>query len=186
LATETYLDVQDEQTLLAKARSLDQEALGQIHDSYYEAIYRYLVYRVGNQQVAEDLTSEVFIRLLSALRDHTAPEKTLRGWLYGVAFRVASDYHRKQYRRKNVELSDTIPSGVADPLDSVADKVTWQQVKVAIASLTDAQREVIALRFGNEMPIRDVAELLGKTEGAVKQLQARALASLARMLKEVA
>jgi RNA polymerase sigma-70 factor (ECF subfamily) len=160
--------------------------LAEIHDEYYDEIFRYIVYRVSNQQVAEDLTSEVFVRLLSALRDHTAPQKTLRGWLYGVAFRVVSDYHRKQYRRQHVKLTETIPSDVANPMESVAQKLSWKEVRAAMAQLTDGQREVIALRFGQEMPIRDVAELLGKTEGAVKQLQARGIASLARTLKETA
>lgn len=177
--------MQDEMTLLARARALDDEALAEIHERYYDAIYRYVVFRVSNQQVAEDLTSEVFVRLLSALRDHTAPQNTLRGWLYGVAFRVVNDFHRKQYRREEVQLSDGIASSGNNPLETVAQRLSWREVRAAMAGLTEAQREVIALRFGQEMPIRDVALLMGKTEGAVKQLQARAIASLARTLKEI-
>ena len=173
-------------TLLARARALDDEALAEVHDRYYEPIYRYIVFRVSNQQVAEDLTSEVFVRLLSALRDHTAPQNTLRGWLYGVAFRVVNDFHRKRYRREEVQLNDGIPSDSVSPLEAVARRASWREVRAAMADLTEAQREVIALRFGQEMPIRDVAQLLGKTEGTVKQLQARAIASLARTLKEMA
>ena len=175
----------NEISLLARARALDDEALAEIHDRYYEPIYRYVVFRVSNQQVAEDLASEVFVRLLSALRDHTAPQNTLRGWLYGVAFRVVNDFHRKQYRREEVQLSDGIASNANSPLDAVAQRLNWRELRAAMAELTEAQREVIALRFGQEMPIRDVAQLLGKSEGAVKQLQARAIASLARILKEM-
>jgi RNA polymerase sigma-70 factor (ECF subfamily) len=177
--------VDDEMTLLARARALDDEALAEIHDRYYEPIFRYIVFRVSNQQVAEDLTSEVFVRLLSALRDHTAPQNTIRGWLYGVAFRVVNDFHRKQYRREEVQLNDGIASDVSEPLETVAKRLSWREVRAAMSGLTESQREVIALRFGQEMPIRDVAQLLGKTEGAVKQLQARAIASLARTLKEM-
>lgn len=177
--------VDDEMTLLARARALDDEALAEIHDRYYEPIFRYIVFRVSNQQVAEDLTSEVFVRLLSALRDHTAPQNTIRGWLYGVAFRVVNDFHRKQYRREEVQLNDGIASDVSEPLETVAKHLNWRELRAAMATLTESQREVIALRFGQEMPIRDVAQLLGKTEGAVKQLQARAIASLARTLKEM-
>lgn len=181
---EASLNVPDEMTLLARARALDDEALAEVHDRYYEPIYRYVLFRVSNQQVAEDLASEVFIRLLSALRDHTAPQNTLRGWLYGVAFRVVNDYHRKQYRREEVQLTDGIASNSSNPLDTVSQRLSWKEVRAAMSELTEAQREVIALRFGQEMPIRDVAQLLGKTEGAVKQLQARAIATLARTLKE--
>ncbi len=176
--------MQEELTLLARARALDDEALAEIHERYYEPIFRYIVFRVSNQQVAEDLTSEVFVRLLSALRDHTAPQNTLRGWLYGVAFRVVNDFHRKQYRRKEVQLSDGLVGNAHNPIDTVARRLDWNEVEAAMAGLTESQREVIALRFGYEMPIRDVAELIGKTEGAVKQLQARAIATLARALKE--
>lgn len=183
--TESHLYVQDELSLLARARALESEALAEIHDEYYEPIYRYVVFRVSNQQVAEDLTSEVFLRLLNALRDTTAPQKTLRGWLYGVAYRVVSDYHRKRYRRSEVQLSESIPSNTPDPMDRVANKLNWRQVRAALSELTDSQREVIALRFGQEMPIRNVAEVIGKSEGAVKQLQARAIAKLARTLKEM-
>lgn len=176
--------VDDEMTLLARARALEDEALAEIHDRYYEPIYRYIVFRVSNQQVAEDLASEVFVRLLSALRDHTAPQNTIRGWLYGVAFRVVNDFHRKQYRREEVQLSEGLANDASGPFETVARRLSWREVRAAMAELTESQREVIALRFGQEMPIREVAQLLGKTEGAVKQLQARAVASLARTLKE--
>lgn len=175
----------DEQTLLAKARALDSDALAEVHDRYYAPIYRYVIYKVSDSQVAEDLTSEVFVRLLSALQDHTAPSRTLRGWLYGVASRVVSDYHRKQYRRTLVEIDDSLPSRREGPTTVVADTLTWEAVQEAITELTEAQQEVIALRFGLELPIRETAQLLGKTEGAVKQLQARAVAALARQLQDL-
>ena len=89
------LTVQDELTLLARARQLDPEALAHIHETYYTSIFRYVAFRVGDHATAEDLTSEVFTRLLTALRDKNAPQNTLRGWLYGVAARVVSDHHRQ-------------------------------------------------------------------------------------------
>ena len=176
----------DERTLLARARALEEEALAQVHNTYYRPLYRYIVYRVSDRHVAEDLTSEVFVRLLNALRDHTAPANTLRGWLYGVASRVVSDYHRKQYRRQHVMLTETIPASQPGPSETVADQLSWETVHAALSQLTELQQEVIALRFGQELAIKEVAALLGKSEGAVKQLQARAVASLARILRETA
>ena len=93
------LTVQDELTLLARARQLDPEALALIHETYYTSIFRYVAFRVGDHATAEDLTSEVFTRLLTALRDKNAPQNTLRGWLYGVAARVVSDHHRQDLPR---------------------------------------------------------------------------------------
>lgn len=174
--------MQDELTLLARARKLDSDALAEIHDTYYAPIFRYVAFRVGNREVAEDLTSEVFTRLLSALRDRTAPQNTLRGWLYGVAARVVSDHHRQSHRTPQVELDESIASREAGPAEAVEAMLTRADLKRAMAKLTEEQQNVIALRFGYDMPIQEVARTMGKTEGAVKQLQARAIAALARKL----
>ncbi len=172
--------MQDELTLLARARTLDPEALALIHDRYYSAIYRYIAFRVGERETAEDLTSEVFTRLLTALRDRHAPQNTLRGWLYGVAARVVADHHRKQYRAPQVELDETLVSSDADPAELLEGKLTQEDLKQAMQELTEEQRHVLGLRFGADLPIQEVARTLGKTEGAIKQLQARAVAALAR------
>jgi RNA polymerase sigma-70 factor (ECF subfamily) len=174
--------VQDELALLARARRLDSDALAEIHDTYYAPIFRYIAFRVGDRATAEDLTSEVFTRLLGALRDRTAPQNTLRGWLYAVAARVASDHHRRHYRARQVELDESLESREAGPAETVEALLTCEDLKRAMAELTDEQQNVIALRFGYEMPIQEVARTLGKTEGAVKQLQARAIAALARRM----
>jgi RNA polymerase sigma-70 factor, ECF subfamily len=176
------LTVQDEFTLLARARQLDPEALGLIHETYYAPIFRYVSFRVGDRETAEDLTSEVFTRLLTALRDRHAPQNTLRGWLYGVAARVVSDHHRQAYRAPQTELDESLASDEHDPADIVEGKLTQESLQQAMTELTEEQRHVLSLRFGSNMPIQDVARTLGKTEGAIKQLQARAVAALARKL----
>jgi len=174
--------VQDEFALLARARKLDPDALTEIHDTYYAPIFRYVAFRVGDRDTAEDLTSEVFTRLLGALRGRHAPQTTLRGWLYGVAARVVSDHHRKHYRAPQVELDESIVSREADPSETIDAMLTRDHLRRAMADLTEEHRDVIALRFGREMPIREIAQTLGKSEGAVKQLQARAIAALARKM----
>lgn len=173
----------DEQVLLARARQLDTEALALIHDTYYTPIFRYVAFRVSDRDVAEDLTSEVFTRLLTALRDRNAPQNTLRGWLYGVAARVVSDYHRKRYRAPEVELDESLISRDASPAEIVEQMMTHAELKDAMAQLTEEQQHVLGLRFGYDMPIQEVARALGKSEGAIKQLQARAVAALARKLQ---
>jgi RNA polymerase sigma-70 factor (ECF subfamily) len=174
--------VQDELTLLDGVRRLEPAALEQVHDTYYPVIFRYISFRVGDRETAEDLTSDVFARLLSAVRDHTAPQNTLRGWLYGVASRVVADYHRKSYRAEHVELTPAIESRTPDPSEALSNKQKLEALHAAMDDLTKDQREVIALRFGYEMAIREVAKQMGKSEGAIKQLQARAIAALSRKL----
>ncbi len=174
--------VHDELALLARARKLDLDALAEIHDTYYTPIFRYIAFRVSDRDVAEDLTSEVFTRLLSALQDKNAPRNTLRGWLYGVAARVVSDYHRKQYRAPEVELNDTMVSPEHNPLEAVEAMMAHEDLKQALQQLTEDQQHVLGLRFGYDMSVQEVARVLGKTEGAIKQLQARAIAALTRKL----
>ena len=116
--------MQDELILLNRARALEPEALEQIHNMYYVPIYRYISFRVNEHETAEDLTSEVFTRLLSALQDKTAPQKTIKGWLYSVASRVVKDFYRKKYRRKQVALEESVPSLVDGPAQKVASMLT--------------------------------------------------------------
>lgn len=172
----------DEMTLLAGVRRLDPQALAETHDKYYPAIFRYIAYKVGNQETAEDIASEVFVRLIDAVRDRHAPQKTLRGWLYSVASHMVTDYHRKQYRSQEVALMETLESDISSPAEQTIRKQTLESLSEALSELTEEQQDVIALRFGYEMPIKEVAETIGKSEGAVKQLQARAVAALARIM----
>jgi RNA polymerase sigma-70 factor (ECF subfamily) len=174
--------VQDELELLARARALDNDALAQIHDAYYAPIFRYVAFRVGDRDTADDLTSEVFTRFLASLRTHHAPSSTLRGWLYGVASNVVSDHRRKQHRGPSLGLDETIASREIGPVEAAEAVLAREDLRRAVADLTEEQQNVIALRFGYELPIQEVARTLGKTEGAIKQLQARAVAALARKM----
>ena len=172
----------DDQILLSRARALDQAALGEIHQRYYTAIYRYVTFRVPSSAVAEDLTSEVFTRLLSAIREKSAPQNSLRGWLYRVASNVIADYFRQQARNKEIELSESLPSTGTTPEELTDLSLTNEALRTAIGELTSEQQAVLQLRYGGNMRFREVAEQLGKSENAVKQLQLRALASLQKNL----
>lgn len=172
----------DELILLNRAHALDPEALAQIHDEYYVPIFRYVAFRVSDHQTAEDLTSEVFTRFLSALHDRHAPQNTIRGWLFGAASIVVKEHYRKQKRAQFTELDSSLTDGLATPDQAVESKLLRERVKVALDDLTEDQQQVLALRYGYEMSIREVADTLGKTEGAVKQLRARALVTLSKML----
>ena len=128
--------MKDEMTLLAGVRRLDPQALAETHDKYYPAIFRYIAYKVGNQETAEDLASEVFVRLLDAVRDRHAPQNTLRGWLYSVASHIVNDHHRKQYRNQEVALMETIESDVSTPAEQTIKKQTLEALSEALNELT--------------------------------------------------
>jgi len=173
----------DEHQLLARARRFEQDALSQIHDEYYAQVLRYALYRTGDHDLAEDIASEVFTRLLEGLRAGTGPTTTLAGWLFGVAARVVSDHFRQAYRAPTVELDDGLGDFDLTPSGLTVQALEREELLLAMKKLTEEQQHVIALRFGQGMPIDQAARMLGKTEGAIKQLQARAVAALARQLK---
>jgi RNA polymerase sigma-70 factor (ECF subfamily) len=174
--------VLDEAELLSRARTYDTDALAQIHDAYYGPLFRYVSFRVGDRHTAEDLVSEVFTRFLTALRDKKPPQSTLRGWLFGVAANIVSDHHRRHYRAPQEALDEDIVSEAAGPDEIAEQAATREDLRRAVATLTDEQQHVISMRYSQGLPIQDVARALGKTEGAIKQLQARAIAALSRKM----
>lgn len=174
--------MQDELLLLHRAKSLDQDALAQVHEQYYGSIYRYMSYRVNDLQTAEDLTSEVFIRFLHAIQQKNAPQNSIRGWLFGTASLILKEHYRKKKRAQLTELSEALPGETAEPTERLEVQESKDALRRAITNLTEEQQQVLALRFGYEMPVRDVAETMNKSEGSVKMLQVRAIAALSRIM----
>lgn len=172
--------MQDEHRLLSRARVLDDDALTEIHNRYYGAIFRYISFRINDIQTVEDLASEVFVRFLHALRERNAPQNSIQGWLYGTAARVVKEQYRRQKKKELIELDESLPSSTLGPEMGVEKKWTHQQLSSALKFLTEDQQHVLALRFGLGMPIKEVSRLINKSEGSVKMLQVRAIATLTR------
>lgn len=172
----------DDPKLLADAKRLNPHALAAIHDRYYPDLYRYLLYRTSNEAVAEDLASDVFMRLLEALHTGRALE-ALRPWLFGVANHLVADHFRQLARRPQAELSDEFPAAEDGPDVEASLSLTGDAVRLAMRQLTDEQRRVLALRFGEGRTVAGTAILMRKSVTAVKQLQFRAIAALRRQLE---
>jgi RNA polymerase sigma-70 factor, ECF subfamily len=173
---------------LARARRLDSSALAQIHDRYYPEVYRYVRYRLDDQQACEDITSEVFLRFLDALHRQRGPTKSLRGWLMGTASNLVNDHLRHHYARPTENLEDNgetenLNDGMS-PESSLDDSLQRRNVRQAVRQLTMEQQHVLALRFSEERSLDETARIIGKSVTAVKALQFRALASLRRLLRE--
>jgi RNA polymerase sigma-70 factor (ECF subfamily) len=147
-------------------------------------IYRYTYARVGDASVAEDLTAQVFLKAFEGLPNYEPRGAPFSAWLYRIAHARTVDYWRQQQRRREVDLFDTLPAREPQPEEVVVAKSEWSAALGLLAQLTDEQRDVIILRFIEEMSLAEVAETLDKTVGAVKALQHRALASLARLQRE--
>jgi len=173
----------DETALMVGVARMDPLSLTETHDRFYPKIFRFIASKVGNRETAEDLTSEVFVRLLDAVQECQGPQKTLYGWLFCVASHVVNDYFRSKYTSKtDVEFMNWHVVDTDGPVEQIIRKETLEALHEAIGELTDEQQRVVRLRYGFEMSIKDVAAEMGKSEGAVKMLQARAVASLSRMM----
>lgn len=177
--------VEDGKQALKNLREIDAKTIGAIYDQYFSEVYRYVLYRVGDQTQAEDIASDVFIRLLEAVKDGRAPQTNLKGWLIGTASHVVADYMRKKYRRPEDEISDSLPDLTPGPVSEVDQREQNRVVQGAYAQLTPEQQNVLALRFGQGYSLEETAEFMNKNVNAIKALQFRALAALQRELGEV-
>lgn len=173
----------DEQ-LLIKAKSLDPVALRAIHQQFYEHVARYTHYKVSDPRTAEDLTGEVFVRVLESLKHGKGWQSSAKGWIMGIAHHVVVDYYRKHGRMQEVVLTDELTSSdKVDPLHQTLLNDRKDQLMTAINTLTDEQRDVIMMRFIEGLNIQAVAEAMNKTPGAIKALQYRAMRVLAEKLE---
>lgn len=129
-------------TLLQRARTGDPRVLGETHDRDYPALYRYALFRLGDDAAAQDVASEVFLRLLDALRTGRPPQTSLGGWLFGVAAHLVVDHFRRA-PRESAPLSETLVWH-ASPAIEVEKNLQHAQLRAAIRPLTRVQREMLA------------------------------------------
>ncbi len=170
--------------LLECAQNLDTQALAQIHDRYYPAVYRYVRYRLDNEQIVEDISSEVFLRLLDHLHRQKGEIHDLRGWLLGTASNLINDHLRQKYRRPTEDLDDHEALVSGENLHQTVEQNDNQRaVHQAMQKLTHEQQHVLALRFSQGLTLEETAQLMSKTIGAVKVLQFRALAAIRKLLE---
>jgi len=173
-----------EKDLLRRIRTLDEEALELVFDTYYVPIYRYAYHHLGNVQSAQDVTGEVFRRLLEAVRDGKGPCRHLQAWLYRVAHNLVVDEQRRLRHRNHLPLNTArAVAAEVDPEKEAEDRIAHQRVRTALSYLTPDQRQVIILRFLEGLSIREVSLITGKPPGAVKALQHRALNRLRHHLQ---
>lgn len=175
----------DEQ-LLVKAKQLDPAALRALHHNYYESVARYIQFKIGDPRTVEDLSGEVFVRVLEGLRQGKGWQKSAKGWIMGIAHHVVVDYYRKRERMTEVKLSDHLASSSeVDPHYQAILGERKDRLMAAIEELTDEQKEVILMRFIEGIDIQTVAEAINKTPGAVKALQYRAVRALAEKMQDL-
>ncbi|MFN2129418.1 MAG: sigma-70 family RNA polymerase sigma factor [Anaerolineae bacterium] len=162
--------------------AVDRETLAGIYEQFHEPIYSYVYRRVNDVEMASDLAAEVFHRLLRSVQQKGFPECEMRAWLYRTAHNLVVDHYRRQTHRQHLPLEEDLVDGGEDPAGLVEQKANADRVRRALRHLTDAQQQVIALKFLQGLTNQEVAEILDRSVGAIKLLQHRGLAALQRHL----
>ncbi|MBI1793468.1 MAG: sigma-70 family RNA polymerase sigma factor [Chloroflexi bacterium] len=175
----------DESQALDGLRNLDSQAIGAVYDQYFPAVYRYVRYRLNDEQLAEDIASDVFMRLLEALQSMRGPQTNLKAWLLSTASHIVADHLRRAYRRPTEALSENQLDSAPAPHDEFDRREQARNFRQAYTQLTPEQQHVLALRFGQGFSLEETSSVLKKNVNAVKALQFRALAALQRSIGEV-
>lgn len=174
--------VQDEESLVQRAKQRDQRAFAQLYEEYFDKIYRYIAIRIGDKMEAEDMTQQVFLKALQSISSFKWKGVPFSAWLFRIAHNQVVDYFRKSKKKPATLLDEPLLKGNSDPQTMAEQNMDIEQVMLATRQLTEAQCEVISLRFAGELPIAQVARIMGKSEGAIKALQHSAIAALRRAL----
>ena len=170
--------------LVKRAQKGDTAVISALYERYHPTVFRYLYYRVGDKHAAEDLTSEVFIRMMRALPGFQLRSASFQAWLFQIARNLAIDHYRKTSTRDLVQLEDNLVVSGEDVEPSIERKLNSQRLQQALTRLTDDQSDVIVLRFVANMPIAQVAQTLHKSEDSIKGLQRRGLIALREILSD--
>lgn len=170
--------------LLARAQKGSSDALGALYDRYHTGVFHYLYYRVGDLRLAEDLASDVFLRMVNHLSRFDPRVTSLQSWLFQVARNLMIDHYRKSNGRVSVELREDLATLDGDPTQAAEQRLTREQLARALKGLVPDQRDVIILRFIIGMSLAQTGQILNKSEDSVKGLQRRGLLELRERMRE--
>jgi RNA polymerase sigma-70 factor (ECF subfamily) len=175
--------LENEDRLVVRAVKRDAAAFGILYEHYLDRIFRYVYYRTGSTNESEDLTEQVFLKAWEAIDRYEARGVPFVAWLYRLAHNLVVDHYRS--RRLTTSLEDVTEAeepGI-DVVESVEARLDAEEVRKAIQKLTPEHQQLIALRFVDGLSHAEVAQIIGKSEGATRVIQYRALQVLARVLQ---
>jgi len=189
LATSSEDDAADRERLIALvelARQGDSDAFGMLYDHYQASVYRFLFYRTRSSALAEDLTSETFFRALRSMQSFRWQGKDFGAWLMTIARNLATDHFKAGRTRLELTTEDMgqHDDATEGPEPTVLAGLTNEILLKALTELPDEQRDCLVMRFLQGMSIAETAAVLGRSDGAVKQLQLRGVRNLAKVMPE--
>lgn len=179
----------EEKLLLYRTKRNDKQAFIKAYDLYIDQLYRFIYFKVGSREEAEDLCSAVFLKTWNYILDNGIKnEKTLKALLYKIARNLIIDHYRKVKGKENVSLDNGAGAQIMDEAPAAGQnvdlKIDLMVLETKLPELKDEYREIIILRFINELSIKEIAEILNKSKGNVRVLIFRALNALKELMIE--
>ena len=174
----------DIDSLVKRAVGGNADAFGRLYDMYVDRVYRHVYYRVGNTEDSEDLTQQVFFRAWQAIGRYKKTSSPFLAWLMRISHNLVIDFYRS--KKDKVYLgSETVDNNSdSSPERAAETDYQQQQLRRAILQLPDKQQQVILMSFIEGFPCAEIAASLGKTEGAIRVIQHRALKKMRHILEE--
>jgi RNA polymerase sigma-70 factor, ECF subfamily len=175
--------IPDLSALVTRAQKGDTEAFGGIYDALVRPVYRYIYYRVDSQ-IAEDLTEETFLKVWQNLKKYKKGEHPFSSWVFKIAHNLVCDYYRKEQPTSEIDENTPDTESNLSPERKITIRFTQIQLSKAIKKLPENSQQVIILKYINELDNQSIAKTVGKSEGAIRTIQFRALQQLRSMLEE--
>ena len=170
--------------LVVAAQGGDGEAFGKLYDRYVDSVYRFIYYRVNDRALAEDFTSETFLRALRRISSITYQGRDIGAWFVTIARNIVFDHVKSARNRLEISTGETIESNdfAPSPETAVIDQLTSDRLIAGLKQLNYEQRECMELRFIQGFSVAETAEAMGKNDGAIKALQHRAVRKLTSLI----
>jgi RNA polymerase sigma-70 factor (ECF subfamily) len=168
--------------VINRARSGDPAAVSYLYESFVDRIYRYIAFRVPDED-AEDIASDVFVRMVESLPQYTYTGAPFEAWLYKIAAARVADFHRARSKRQHEEINELMSDSQPLPEEHLEDQQELQLLRAALQNLTEEEQTILILRFVERKGHNEVAEIMGKSASAVRTMQHRALSRLSQVLE---
>lgn len=178
--TQSPGSISSETQLITRAISGDSEAFANLYETYVDDLYRFILHRIGHEQTAEDLTSQVFLKAWDNLGRYKMRGLPFGAWLFQIARNSVIDYYRT--RKETLPLEPTELDPAMNVSKEVERRLESEWLRTVLQRLTEDQREVLTLKFINGLKTKEVASIMGKGQGAIRALQMRALQALAEIV----
>jgi RNA polymerase sigma-70 factor (ECF subfamily) len=172
----------DEALLIQRAQNRDKEAVSALYEAYAQAIFQYVYFRVESRATAEDLTAEVFLRMVRGLPNYQDWALPFGAWLFRIAANLVADFYRAHKKMSFTLLSDEQRSDDTDPFDRLDQQEERAHLRRALGTLSEEYQNVLILRFMKNLSHAEVGAIMNKSEAAIRSIQHRALKALGEQL----